>query len=58
MAYLDGVLVGFVCGLAAGIFLAYKIAQRANSKQKVFRKEYEPTREYEKVEVFDRKRLK
>lgn len=32
MAYLDGVLMGFVVGLAAGIFLAYKIALHAKNK--------------------------
>lgn len=32
MAYLDGMLMGFVVGLAAGIFLAYKIALHAKNK--------------------------
>ena len=58
MVDLNYLLMGFVVGFAAGIFLAYKIAQHARNKPLPPQKQYQPPPDYERVDVLERKRLK
>ena len=60
MVDVNYLLMGFVVGFAAGIFLAYKIAQHSRNKPLPVQKRYEPpANDFERVEVLKpRERLR